>query len=496
MYGRSIFYFPSVQKPDEYIYYPNSSDTTYAALSKRHLPVILPEYIPSLSRKLYKHIKPFVKPTKKFSRDYYISTLPRDKQKLYQQTAKWMDDNHNKHSPVITPFTKIEKMTRKYKAPRLIQARHPTFNIKYGCYIKPIEIDIKNHVQFSKGNYRMMAMKINEMKKKYKYYTEIDHTTFDAHVTVEHLRLTHMFYSACHGPNAELRQLSKQTIRNNGKTRDKIKYKVRGTRMSGDVDTSLGNSLINYAIIKQGLEHLKIKGDVIVNGDDSIIFSDNPIDVTKITQIMKYYNMETKCKETTTNIYNVEFCQHKLIITNDGVHSMMPNTARVLNRFGMTYKTIDSYHAYLLETLYASSLAYSDTKFGTDLTNIYQLSLIIVLNNNKTKKINKQKNIKNLHKKIKKLKRINRDLRRQVMNQKQDKGSDNVDVKNNKYKEYLEFNYTQVSKNLLNYYSDINLFRLKIIRIFSGLDLSLHDLRSLNLTTDLISHDLEIITRT
>nr|QTJ63687.1 RNA-dependent RNA polymerase [Odonatan tombus-related virus] len=398
-----------------------------------------------------------------------------------------MDKNSNKHSARITPFTKIEKMRTEYRAPRLIQARHPSFNIKYGAYIKPIEKHLKTNPQFSKGNYRKMAEKIVEMKNKYSCYTELDHTSFDAHITTEHLRLTHTFYSACHGPNSELRQLSKQTIKNVAKTRDKITYRVRGTRMSGDVDTSLGNSLINYAIIKQGLEHLKLEGDVIVNGDDSIIFTHKPIDTEKFIRIMRFYNMESKCKPTVTEIHKVDFCQHRLVIMNNGNFTLMPNTRRVISRFGMTYKTIDSYHAYLLETLYASSIAYEDTKFGTDLKKIYHIGLIIVSKNEKTKKINK-KTIKNLGKEIKKLKRINRDLRRLVMNQKK-KENNYAPLVNN-----FEFNFTQIGYDNIDYENRIARFRNKIFRIFNSDDLSHHDLsKKLTVNDILISHDMELI---
>jgi hypothetical protein len=43
--------------------------------------------------------------------------------------------------------------------------------------------------------------------------------------------------------------------------------------MSGDVDTSFGNSLINYYILISLLKELNVVGDAIVNGDDFIIFT-------------------------------------------------------------------------------------------------------------------------------------------------------------------------------------------------------------------------------
>nr|QTJ63604.1 RNA-dependent RNA polymerase [Raphidiopteran tombus-related virus] len=256
---------------------------------------------------------------------------------------------------IITPFTKIEKLsTSKYKAPRLIQARHKSFNIEYGCYIKPLEQFLgkehhhKHH--FGKGNYDEIARRINKLRKRYRYYTEADHSTFDAHVTVEMLRLTHTFYQSVYRHDRKLRRLSAQTINNNCKSRQGDHYRIRGTRMSGDVDTSLGNSLINYAIIMRILDELGIKGDAIVNGDDSIIFSDEPIPVVAV-DLFRKYNMETVMNKSTDNIYEVEFCRTKLCLNGDGNFTMMIDPKRIVKIFGMTNSQIKSYQTYLIEVL-------------------------------------------------------------------------------------------------------------------------------------------------
>jgi len=107
---------------------------------------------------------------------------------------------------------------------------------------------------------------------------ECNHSTFDAHVTIEMLEMTHRFYNSYHrNHNSEIQKYSRMTLINKCQNRNGDRYKIVGTRMSGDVDTSLGNSLINYAILKEAISIFKVKGDVIVNGDDSIIFLNEPI---------------------------------------------------------------------------------------------------------------------------------------------------------------------------------------------------------------------------
>lgn len=256
----------------------------------------------------------------------------------------------------------------------MIQARHQTFNIEYGRYIKKIEESLTKHpkygVHFGKGNYDQIAAKITKLAVKYPYYTELDHKEFDAHVTPEMLSLTHLYYQnvyRCGEIKKSIRQLAKQTINNKCKTRDGDRWFVRGTRMSGDVDTSLGNSLINYAIIKELISRLGLKGTVIVNGDDCIIFTNKPVDINQALQILLEFNMESKIpKPSTKNINTVEFCRTKLVIRDDGTPTMMIDPERIVRIFGMTYSLVgDRYYMdYIREVAYCNAIINAGNPLG------------------------------------------------------------------------------------------------------------------------------------
>lgn len=239
----------------------------------------------------------------------------------------------------------------------MIQARHISFNIEYGRYIKPLEehfISRSSHSHnFGKGNYDQLGAKVMKFLPKYKYITEVDHSTFDAYVTVEHLKLTHKYYQACYHHSKELRNLSAQTIKNHCKTRKGDKYNIKGTRMSGDVDTSFGNSLINYAAIKFVLEKLNIKGDAMVNGDDSLIFTNEKIPVEKAKELFALVNLESKIQHSVERIEDAEFCRGKFVINNMGRLTFMVDPERLIDIFGMTYKSVNSYQKYIMEVLTA-----------------------------------------------------------------------------------------------------------------------------------------------
>lgn len=285
----------------------------------------------------------------------------------------------NKIKSVIIPFTKIEKMkTNKYKPPRMIQARHQIFNILYGRYIKPLEHYVIHHPylgrHFGKGTIQTISNRINKLRCKYTYYTEGDHKTFDAHVTIQHKQMLHKFYQSCYNHNSELRDLSKRTINNTCITRDNIKYKVKGTVMSGDVDTSFGNCLINIAILKDCLQNLNIKGEVIVNGDDFLIFSDVIIPTQDMTKLLLTHNMECDLKPSKTRIEDVEFCGSKLVQLSNGTYTLMNNPVKMLDTFGMTHHVHVKRDDYLRDLKICYSYVNLENPIGHHLTKAFNIT--------------------------------------------------------------------------------------------------------------------------
>lgn len=334
------------------------------------MPRIHENYVPSVQHKLYRHIKKFVRHIQPWTPEQYINSHDStSKIKMYQMNYDKYLKNH-KIPAVVLPFTKIEKMsTSKYKAPRMIQGRHPTFNIFYGRYLKPLEklitkTDKSSSRFFGKGSYDILGEKIYRLSKRYRYYTEGDHETFDSHVTPEQLRVTHTFYNACYN-SPELRALSKRTIKNFCFGRNGVNYVVNGTRMSGDVDTGFGNSLINYAILKEVLSIMGIKGEALINGDDFILFTNEPIDITKFTQLLLTFNMVTQMKPSTTNIHTVEFCRCKMVTNSAGDHTMLMDGDRLNSLFGMTYTTEPKlYHKFLLEVAQCNAYLNANNPLG------------------------------------------------------------------------------------------------------------------------------------
>lgn len=302
--------------------------------------------------------------------------LPAARQRLYQKHLNDLEFG-GRIRYYVAPFVKADEKFNltKYKPPRMIQARHITFNIEYGRFIKPLELAITKNSKFKhyfgKGDPVDLSERIGKLASKYTYMTEGDHTTFDAHVTKEMLRVTHKFYLSCFSYNKELSNLCRHTLNNNCISRAGDKYRVAGTRMSGDVDTSFGNSIINLAILMAACSRLGVYAEFIVNGDDFIIFSNEIIDIKSLEKIFLIYNMETKMKPSTRLHNTVEFCRTKRVLTADGQYSMLKDIDRTYSNFGMTRSRPQNYLQYILELAHATWKMHKLNPLGLHFKQLY-----------------------------------------------------------------------------------------------------------------------------
>lgn len=184
------------------------------------------------------------------------------------------------------PFVKADKFCKPDPAPRIITCRSPRYNLSLGVYIKKVEKLVYRAINkvfgstvvFKGMNGPTMARK---MRKKWDKFVEpvavgLDASRFDQHISEQALRWEHscypMFFQK--GLHKELEYLLSLQIKNIGfaaATDGTIHYKVRGTRASGDMNTSVGNTLIMCGLVHTFLEQHAIKAEFINNGDDCVL---------------------------------------------------------------------------------------------------------------------------------------------------------------------------------------------------------------------------------
>jgi len=248
------------------------------------------------------------------------------------------------------------------KDPRIIQARSARFNVQLARFIKPDEhryfraID-KTFKQFSPEAGRTVMKGMNasrqgeEISKKWANFQNprairVDAKRFDQHVSEMMLKYEHTFYTRalrhkdkCSNKEerALLKTLLKMQLFNTGfaNTPDgKIRYTIRGNRMSGDMNTGLGNVIIMtslmFAFFSEARKRLLVgrradwpnfRLELVNNGDDCSILCE-AVDLEWLTDNLDpfflRYGVEMEVEGIADKLEHLKFCQCHPVWTPSG----------------------------------------------------------------------------------------------------------------------------------------------------------------------------------
>jgi hypothetical protein len=144
----------------------------------------------------------------------------------------------------------------------------------------------------------------------------LDASRFDQHCSVEALQYEHGFYRALYPNSKLLSKLLDWQLHNKGKgyvPDGTITYRKEGCRMSGDINTSLGNYLLMCAMIYGYMRHLGINEFSLANcGDDCVLIVERR-NLKRIQGTLPEYFLNLgytmKVEPPVFQLEEVEFCQ-------------------------------------------------------------------------------------------------------------------------------------------------------------------------------------------
>lgn len=249
----------------------------------------------------------------------------------------------------ITSFVKAEKINVSSKpdpAPRVIQPRNPTYTVTLGCYIKPAEKRIYKSIDKLFGG-KTVAKGLNAEERglmclqAWQSFTDpvavgMDASRFDQHIGVVPLNWEHSFYKYIfpHHIDDISKLLSWQlTNKCTGYCSDgRLKYTSIGGRMSGDVNTALGNVIIMCGLVYSYMLDIKIcKYRLIDDGDDCVVIMEKK-DLNRFLSSVEnwFLNMgfTMKVEKPVYELEHIVFCQSQPVF--DGEKYLMvrdPHTA-------------------------------------------------------------------------------------------------------------------------------------------------------------------------
>lgn len=223
----------------------------------------------------------------------FVESYKGRKRMVYEKALEELRlGNHNSVDDAkVSVFIKHEKTDWTSKSdpvPRVISPRNPRYNIRVGRYLKPLEERVFKSLGSLFGHRTVMkGMDVRKvasvLREKWDMFSDpvaigLDASRFDQHVSVPALQFEHSVYLECFKQKKhkeKLAALLRLQLENDciGFAEDGIiKYKTVGTRMSGDMNTSLGNCVLMCSMIHAYLLDRGVVGQLANNGDDCVVF--------------------------------------------------------------------------------------------------------------------------------------------------------------------------------------------------------------------------------
>lgn len=254
---------------------------------------------------------------------------------------------------------------KEYPDCRAIQYRSFEYTLKLASKIRPAEhkmymltdvpgfgegpIFAKNMNQYQKADaLRSMVEELPGCR-----IVCFDFSRFDAHVQAPMMQyVEHVAWNTAVG-DPELAKLLRWQLLNkgsHGRGIDKVTYRVRGGRMSGDANTAGGNCIISATVLCSFLNQRGHRYRVLVDGDDSVVVYYGPrITQEEIGQFVLRYGMVIGIESEPNSLEEIEFCQAHPVCVG-GRWTMVRNPMKVLTKLGMTHRK-DNPRSYLKRLL-------------------------------------------------------------------------------------------------------------------------------------------------
>jgi hypothetical protein len=233
-------------------------------------------------------------------------------------------------------FVKCEKVNVTKKpdsVPRGISPRTPRYHVMVGVYIKRIEKTVYNIIAKLFGAVTVFkglnaADRGRQMRDHWDQFVDpvaigLDASRFDQHVSIQALKFEHSFYKMFFPNDRVLSKLLKMQCNNKlfANCKDgRAKLTLEGVRMSGDMNTALGNCLLMCCMVYTYLKARVTKFRLANDGDDCVVIIERK-ELSKIKDLSEWFKtlgFDMKIELPVDIFEQIEFCQSQPVWTPQG----------------------------------------------------------------------------------------------------------------------------------------------------------------------------------
>lgn len=253
----------------------------------------------------------------------------------------------------IQAFVKREKLVDAAKDPRMIQARGARFNVALGSYLKAFEHRLYNIrgtgplkrwlpagrliVKGMNAVARAALLQVHWDSLSHPVQLGLDCSRFDAHCSEALLRVEHSVYLKAFRGDPTLARLLAYQLRNRCFTRSGLEYEVIGRRMSGDMNTALGNCVLMVCMMAAAMEEIGLNPKhwrMADDGDDCCIMVEREVAdmvAERLPEIFRKFGHTLKVESRADTLERVVLCGASPVMVGD-VRRMITNPGRAIGK--------------------------------------------------------------------------------------------------------------------------------------------------------------------
>jgi len=353
----------------ERVFYVKNIDKSEGAPEFTTPPRPEPHYFAERLGETFSRLKRYLPSTAPMTHQQFVDSVPGRKRKAYQNALDliFAEGFDVKRDSEVKVFVKLEKTDRTSKSdpvPRVISPRNPKFNIALGRYLRPMEERIFKALGKLFGHPTVMkGMDTDKMAdtllQKWEMFNNpvaigLDASRFDQHVSLDALKFEHSVYLECvktRKHKMKLQRLLSSQLRNTcfGRTEDgTLRYVVDGTRMSGDMNTSLGNCVLMCCMIYAYALSKSVPVQLANNGDDCVVFMEKSHLKQFSDGLFEWFlkmGFNMAIEEPVYEFEQIEFCQTKPVF--DGkIYTMCRNPITAIAKDSVYLKNESNFHTY------------------------------------------------------------------------------------------------------------------------------------------------------
>lgn len=323
------------------------------------------------------------------------------RQRYAEACDKFVMTGITKKDATIKMFVKPERFNPEVKRnpdPRAIQFRNAKYCVALAQFLHPIEhyaYEIScasNKVPPSRNvakglnsctRARLLAEKSENFRRP--MYLGLDAARFDKHVSLEMLQIEHSVYLRSN-PDPFFRLLLSWQLNNKCFSNLGLVYKVRGRRMSGDMNTAVGNCICMLIMLIAIFSlSLGIKWDCLDDGDDVVVIieeEDYPRVMSVLVDLFLSFGMEIKIESVCTDIHEVVFCQSSIVEYQTGKLKFVRDWRKVISNAlcGVRHWTSDTYRKRVMHAIGTCELVLN---LGVPILQEFALAILRNISNSK-----------------------------------------------------------------------------------------------------------------